>query len=173
VTELVLRKAGVGDARAIARVHIASSEDAYAPLAGRWQAEDVEQRTARWAASLGEADRLVLVAEDADGVVIGFVTGGPARRREPGAELEIYAIHVSPAHRGRMVGDALWNEACRKLRGPELAALYVDTLAELRACSFYERRGGEVVERRATDFLGAGRTHVTYRWARGARSDSR
>jgi ribosomal protein S18 acetylase RimI-like enzyme len=168
----VVRRAGVGDARGIALVHIASSDDAYAPLAGQWRAEGIEERTAKWAAGLGEPDRLVLVAEDAHGVVIGFVIGGPARRREPGAELEIYAIHVSPPHRGRKVGEALWNAACLELRGPGLVALYVDTLAELRACSFYERHGGEVVERRVTDFLGARRTHVTYRWARGARSDS-
>ncbi len=172
VTDPVLRKAGVGDARAIARVHIASSDDTYAPLAAQWQTDDPDERTARWARSLGEENRLVVVAEGADGAVIGFATGGPARRKEPDAALEIYAIHVHPGSRSRGVGDALWNAACRDLRGSQLAALYVDTLAELRACSFYERHGGKVVERGATTFHGAQRTHVTYRWALGVRSDS-
>jgi hypothetical protein len=49
-----------------------------------------------------------------------------------------------------------------------LSASSVDTLAELRCCSFYERHGGEIVERRPTGFYGATRTHVTYRWAEGA-----
>jgi ribosomal protein S18 acetylase RimI-like enzyme len=172
VTEPILRKAGVGDARAIALVHVASSDDAYAPLAAEWQADDADERAARWVRSLGEGNRLVLVAEGADEAVIGFVNGGPARRREPDAAFEIYAIHVWPTHRGRGVGDALWNAACRDLRGSDLAAMYVDTLAELRACSFYERHGGRVVERGMTTFHGAQRTHVTYRWALGVRSDS-
>jgi hypothetical protein len=49
--------------------------------------------------------------------------------------------------------------------------MFVDTLAELRACSFYERRGGQVVERRPMDFHGATRTHVTYLWSTGASSE--
>ncbi len=167
MTAFAIRQASVGDARAIALVHIASSDDVYAPLAAEWRAVDPDERAARWARSLDEEHRFVLVAEDADGAVIGFVTGGPARRTEADAPLEIYAIHVLPAHRGRGAGDALWSAACRDLRGPELSALYVDTLAELRACSFYERHGGKVVERRVTTFHGAARTHVTYRWAHG------
>jgi ribosomal protein S18 acetylase RimI-like enzyme len=172
VTEPILRKAGVGDARAIALVHIASSDDVYAPLAGEWRAVDPDERAARWARSLGEENRLALVAEGADGTVIGFVSGGPARRQESDAEFEIYAIHVCPWHRGRGVGGAMWNAACRDLRGSRLAAMYVDTLAELRACSFYERHGGKVAERGVTTFHGAQRTHLTYRWASGLRSDS-
>jgi ribosomal protein S18 acetylase RimI-like enzyme len=168
----LVRRACVGDARAIALVHIASSDDVYAPLAAEWPADDPDERTARWARNLGEENRLVLVAADADRSVIGFVTGGPARRREPDAELEIYGIHVFPGDRGRGVGDALWNAACRDLRGLDLKAMYVDTLAELRVCSFYERRGGKVVERAVTDWYGAQRTHVTYRWALGVRSDA-
>jgi ribosomal protein S18 acetylase RimI-like enzyme len=113
-----------------------------------------------------------MVAEDARGMIIGFVGGGPARRPEPAAEREIYVIHVHPEHRGRGVGDALWCAACNELRGSSVVAVYVDTLAELRCCSFYARRGGTVVERRIVDFHGASRTHVTYRWARGVPSAS-
>jgi GNAT superfamily N-acetyltransferase len=172
VTTPFLRRAEAIDAAAIASVHIASSDDAYAPLALAWPVADASARAAMWAESLRDhAERpLVLVAQH-DGAVVGFVGGGPARRKEAGAELEIYVIHVHPAHRGRAVGAALWRSACAELRGPGLAAMYVDTLAELRCCSFYERHGGQLVDRRPTDFHGATRTHVTYRWARGAPSD--
>jgi hypothetical protein len=51
--------------------------------------------------------------------------------------------------------------------------MYVDTLAELRVCSFYERHGGVAIARGDITFLGALRTHVAYRWARGVRSDSK
>jgi ribosomal protein S18 acetylase RimI-like enzyme len=168
-----LRGAGVEDAAAIAAVHIASSDDAYAPLAADWPGSDVGARTASWATTLAkDPSELVLVAEDPTGRVIGFVSGGRARRREPSAEMEIYVIHVRPEHRGRGVGGMLWDAACAEVRGPVLVAIYVDTLAELRCCSFYARRGGVVVEQRAMDFHGASRTHVTYRWAHGVPSTS-
>ncbi|HVH45245.1 MAG TPA: GNAT family N-acetyltransferase [Labilithrix sp.] len=167
----VMRPARSDDAAAIASVHIASSDDAYAPLAGTWPQADHSARTALWAESLS-GRTFVLVAEDTDGAVIGFVSGGAARRPETAVELELYVIHVLPGHRNRGVGSALWRAACRDLRGVELAPMYLDTLAELACSSFYERHGGEVVERRPMDFHGAERTHVTYRWSQGASSEA-
>jgi ribosomal protein S18 acetylase RimI-like enzyme len=173
VTGYLLRSAGIDDAAAIAAVHVASSNDAYAPLAAEWPRGDVDARAARWATTLAkENHRLVMVAEGGSGTIIGFASGGPARRPEPAAEMEIYVIHVHPDHRGRGLGGALWDASCSDLRGSSLVATYVDTLAELRCCSFYARRGGVVVERRAADFHGASRTHVTYRWAHGVPSTS-
>ncbi len=170
MNEPSIRAARVDDAEAIASVHIASSDDAYAPLAAQWHPADAAARAAKWAKSIAEASPLplVIVADDARDGVIGFVSGGRARRVEPNAQLEIYVLHVLPAHRGRGVGDALWTAACRALRGSELTPIYVDTLAELRCCSFYERHGGVLVERKPIDFHGAARTHVTYRWPDGA-----
>jgi ribosomal protein S18 acetylase RimI-like enzyme len=166
VAETKLLRADLVDAHAIALVHIASSDDSYAPLAAQWQSYDVKARAGTWEERLADERRHTLVAQDASGQVVGFVTGGAARRPEC-AELEIYAIHVLPDLRGRGVGTGLWNAACAALRGPALASLYVDTLAELRACSFYERHGGQIVERKGTVFHGAQRTHVSYRWGRG------
>jgi ribosomal protein S18 acetylase RimI-like enzyme len=172
VTTRAIRSATVGDAAAISSVHVASRDDAYAPLAVSWPTDNASERTAMWLEILRKQDEypLVLVAE-LDGTVVGFVSGGSARRTEPGSELEIYVIHVHPAHRGRALGADLWSAACHALRGPALASMYVDTLAELRCCSFYERRGGHVAERRPIRFHGARRTHVTYRWASGAPSE--
>jgi ribosomal protein S18 acetylase RimI-like enzyme len=168
VTGYRVRGAGIDDAAAIAAVHVASSEEAYAPLAAEWSRGNLEARAAHWSAILAkESSERVMVAQDGTGLVVGFVGGGRARRPEPAAEVEIYVIHVHPDHRGRGVGGVLWTAVCSELRGPSLRATYVDTLAELRCCSFYARRGGQVVERRATDFHGATRTHVTYRWALG------
>lgn len=133
-------------------MHIASSEDAYRPLAAEWTLPDPLVREAMWRETLRK-DALVFVTGDA------FVHGGPARRAEPGVANEVYAIHVLPAARGSGVGTALWL-AMRK----ELGALYVDTLAELACCRFYERHGGERIEERPLLFHGADRTHVTYRF---------
>jgi ribosomal protein S18 acetylase RimI-like enzyme len=166
----VIREARVSDAEAIARVHVESSQDAYAPLARDWPTSDLPARVARWASSLEanamDARQVDLVATVA-GVVVAFIGGGAARRNDVEAELEIYVIHVLPRHRARGIGSRLWDTACGRLRGKEEAAMYVETLAELRCCSFYEAHGGEVASRVPRDFHGGVATGVVYFWPKG------
>src|SRR6185503_6811117 len=103
--EAGVRKARPGDAGAIAAVHIESSQDAYAPPAKEWPAPDRTACEARWLTRLqtnGEEDptRIDLAAELA-GSVVAFVSAGSARRKDEGAEVEIYVIHVLPKYRGK------------------------------------------------------------------------
>jgi ribosomal protein S18 acetylase RimI-like enzyme len=165
-----IRPAIVADAAAIARVHVASSEEAYAPLAAAWPGSDLEERTGMWrellAQTQADSRRVDLVAE-IEGEVVGFIGGGPARRAEFGAPVEIYVIHVLPEHRDHGIGGALWTPACAYIRGPTLRSMYVETLAELRCCSFYEARGGECILREPDDMHGGAVTRVVYRWPDG------
>jgi ribosomal protein S18 acetylase RimI-like enzyme len=166
----VVREARYSDAEDIARVHIASSDDSYAPLAKDWPAQALSARTERWAASLCaslvDATRVDLVAA-VEGSVVGFISGGPSRRNDRPAQVEVYVVHVLPHYRGRGVGSQLWDLACATLRGPACTALYVDTLAELPCCAFYEARGGEVLTRSEGIFHGATVTELVYFWPAG------
>ena len=163
----VVREARHSDAAGIAHVNIASAEDSYAPLARDWPAQDLARRTERWAASLqasiGDASRVDLVAT-VDELVVGFISGGPARRSDVTAAVEVYVVHVLPHYRGRGIGSRLWALAYASLRGPVGLALYVSTLAELPCCAFYEARGGEVLTRSAGTFHGNGVTELVYIW---------
>jgi ribosomal protein S18 acetylase RimI-like enzyme len=165
----VIREARASDGAQIVRVHIESTADAYAPLAGTWPTQDLDAKRAHWAARLEDsqrdAKRVDLVA-DLAGSVVGFVSAGVCRRADI-AEVEIYVIHVLPEHRGTGFGRRLWSEACKRIRGEALCSMYVATLAELRCCSFYERHGGEVASRRPRSFLGAAVTDVVYIWPAG------
>ena len=166
---VTIREARASDAEAIARVHLKSSEDAYAPLAREWRGPDLEANTARWHKWLG-ADpdllRLDLLLE-LEGNVVAFVGGGSARRSDIGADVEIRVIHVLPEFRGKGLGAQLWSAATKRLRGEQLRSMYVATLAELRCCSFYEAHGGAVASRSARDFHGNAATDVIYLWPLG------
>lgn len=166
----VVRRATVADASGIARVHVESSENAYAPLAAEWDAPGVPERIADWTEWLtvaqGNAQRVDLVA-GRDGEIVGFITMGRPRRKDLDVELEVYVIHVLPECRGGGVGGALWTRACEALRGDSRRAMYVETFAELRCCSFYAARGGEIVERKAATYHGGLVTELVYRWAPG------
>jgi ribosomal protein S18 acetylase RimI-like enzyme len=166
----IVRPARESDAEAIARVHIDSTREAYAPLAKSWPEPNWEERPAHWArflaASQTGAMREDLVAE-VEGRVVGLISGGEARQASVGAEVEVYVIHVLPEYRGSGLGGRLWSKLCKGIRGCNLEAMYVATLAELRCCSFYERRGGIVVSRSPRGFHGALATDVIYTWPRG------
>jgi ribosomal protein S18 acetylase RimI-like enzyme len=171
---LSIRAAGPSDAEGIASVHIRSSADAYAPLARDWPAQDLDDRAARWRESLdpGNRDRqqIDLVATTHLGVV-AFLGAGAARRTDIEAEVEVYVIHVLPEHRGRGIGSRLWREACVQLRGPELAAMYVETIAELRCCSFYRAHGGSVICSAPGELHGGQVTEVVFVWPKGTPSE--
>lgn len=170
MTHASVRSATVEDAEAIGSVHAVSSDEAYGPLARDYQATPAEERARFWRALLARAQsdprRVDLVAE-AHGDVIGFLSAGPARRQDVGADLEVYVIHVLPEQRGRGVGRQLWAEGCGRLRGVELPSMLVETYAQLRCCTFYEARGGRVVERVPDVYDGGEVTRVVYHWARG------
>jgi ribosomal protein S18 acetylase RimI-like enzyme len=166
VTPAIIRRARPSDAEGIARVHIASAEASLAPLARDWPASDLGRRTEQWAASLQAAHRLDMVATVADEVV-GFIGGGPPRKQDLPAAIEIYVVHVLPAHRGTGIGGQLWDLACTTLRGPARAPLYLETLAELPCCTFYDARGGDVLIRNAGTFFGGAVTHLVYYWPAG------
>lgn len=166
VERAVIRRAQQADAEGIARVHIASADEALAPLAREWPASVLARRTEQWAALLQAADRVDLVATVADELV-GFIGGGPPRRQDIPAAVEIYVVHVLPNHRGAGIGGQLWDVACTTLRGPALAPLYLETLAELPCCTFYDARGGEVLTRTAGPFYGGAVTYLGYYWPAG------
>lgn len=170
-----IREARASDAEAIARVHLKSSQDAYAPLAKDWQGPNLEANTARWHKWLeGDPDvlRLDLLLE-VEGEVVAFVGGGSARRSDLGADVEIRVIHVLPEFRGRGFGARLWSAVTQPLRGEQLRPMYVATLAELRCCSFYEAHGGTIASRSPRDFHGKPATDVIYIWPLGHSSELR
>jgi ribosomal protein S18 acetylase RimI-like enzyme len=166
VDRAVIRPARQSDADGIARVHIASADDSLAPIAREWPAPDIARRTEQWAKSLQAAGRIDMVATVADQVV-GFIGGGPPRQQDIPGSVEIYVLHVLPSHRSAGIGGQLWDAACTNLRGLTFAPLYLETLAELPCCTFYDDRGGEVLTRTEGTLYGGAVTHLTYHWPAG------
>jgi GNAT superfamily N-acetyltransferase len=146
----VVRPAVVGDAEAIASVHVRAWQVGY-----RGQLPDdfldglsIEQRATDWRAGLSHPleDRTVLVVEDpVDGHVCGFSTvGDPREDSGPAApgEGQLWAINLEPEAWGRDIGTDLLAGACDALRARGWDAAYLWALeTNARARRFYEREG--------------------------------
>jgi GNAT superfamily N-acetyltransferase len=137
----VIRAAEVGDAHAIARVHVRTWEQAYShvfspeALAQR----SVEHREAQWRDWLERGVAAIFIAE-ADGVVIGFASAGESGDF-PGSG-EVHAIYVEAEHWGSGIGPALLERAEDALRVRGFGDAVLLVLADNpRARRFYERHG--------------------------------
>ncbi|OYY88683.1 MAG: GNAT family N-acetyltransferase [Polaromonas sp. 28-63-22] len=145
MSSYLVRPAVARDAKAIAEIHVATWQAAYAGLmpAEHLAAITVEKRQAFWREAIEFSDPQILVATDGDSMV-GFV--GFDRSRDAGSKSttgEIWAMYVTPAHWGKGIGLALWDGARDGLKeeGCTQVTLWV-LLHNERALRFYEKGAG-------------------------------
>ena len=81
-----------------------------------------------------------LVAENAQGQILGFTSFGNSRRDYIKSEKEIYTIYVDPKEQGARVGYQLLFFAIEHF-GEEVLTLGVEVMADNPYKSFYEKYG--------------------------------
>ncbi len=143
----MVRPAGLGDAAAIARVHVSTWRTTYrGMLPDDFLASLTEAHYAdRWKRGIGDRTSRVYVAEDADGVV-GFASGGRERTGEDGFGGELYALYVDDHAQRRGHGRELVRAVVGGLRDMGLRDMIIWVLRDnAGARAFYERLGGVYV----------------------------
>lgn len=154
--KLRVRRAERRDAAAIGEAHAEAWRVGYANLfsASSLEALVAERRT-RWTGLLAEGhlDGDLIVAEDADGVVVGFIHVGPAHDEEYHGG--VYGLYVQPGAWGSGVAAALLTEgtSCLLDRRHRLLHLWAHRDAE-RARRFYEKHGWTLTGRTMDHDLG-------------------
>ena len=159
-----VRPARVGDAAAIADVHVRTWQAAYDHVFGAeaLAAIDARQRRTWWEQSVADQREIVLVAES-EGRVTAFASLGPCR--DPDAEGELYAIYSLPEAWGSGAGPALMRAGLDALREAGYADAILWVLEDNpRARRFYEREGWMLDgARREGEHLGVRTVEVRYR----------
>ena len=166
---LTIRPAEAEDAAAIANVHVKTWRAAYAGLlpTAHLRALTVESRSITWARLLKNQDDelVILVSENDDANIVGFVSGGPVRSVVPGHDLEISALYVLPGFQRNGHGRRLFMAASNRLSKLDGAGLVVWMLKDNPAAGFYKRLGGTVVSSRTIRFAGSDVDEIAYGWA--------
>jgi ribosomal protein S18 acetylase RimI-like enzyme len=167
-----LRPATPDDSDAIAALHVACWVETYRgllpdPLIDGMNLPD---RTVQWQRALERrADVQVIVAEAADGALLGFVSGGPTRSAALATVDEVYAIYLLKRAQRQGLGRALLQSLAAHLAVKSMTPAQLSLgLWVLRdnapARAFYERMGGvaggERVERRD----GCDLAEAAYQW---------
>ena len=156
------------DAAGIARVHVASWRTTYRGIvpADYLAGLSAEQREEFWIRVLTnpEAERVVLVAEDESGQIVGFASGGPERTGDPVYQGELYAIYLLATHQRRGIGRQLFQAVVEKLAEAGLTSMLLWVLADNPSRTVYDRLGGEPVRTQRIEIGGATLEEVAYGW---------
>ena len=168
----MIRAAGIDDAPAIARVHVASWRSTYRGLLpDDFLASLTESAYAdRWRRFIGEKSNRIYVVEDegpAGHGVVGFASGGRERAGETGYTGELYAIYVLDSFQRRGYGRELVRAVVAGMREMELEDMLIWVLRDNRpARDFYERLGGVYVRAQPITIGTVTLEEVSYGWPR-------
>jgi ribosomal protein S18 acetylase RimI-like enzyme len=160
---VLVRRARLDDAPAIAEVHVRTWRAAYEHVFGaeRLATIDVAGRE-RLARRFIEGEQFdVFLAENAEGVV-GFVATGPPDAEDE-TRRELYAMYVLPTAWGSEAARRLMGAALQgmRVRGEPAAILWV-LEDNPRARRFYEREGWTADGEGETEYLGVSAPIVRY-----------
>lgn len=169
---VTIRRARPGDAAAMARVHVAAWRNAYpgllpdaylANLSVTREAAGYEQGLALGRG--GHAGFLAIAdgSETPGGGVVGFVTGGFARR--PGiAEGEVETLYLLDDFRERGIGRRLMRAMASHLASLGAGSAFAWVLEGNPSRFFYERLGAKPAAREVIRFAGTELPQRAYAW---------
>lgn len=163
-----VRRARLGDAKAMAETYVAAWRDCYPDLisASYLVGMSAEKEAVSLRRRLATATRTgaMLVAETADGQIIGLAECGQARQPIDAHNGELFILYVHPDAAGKGVGRDLFHAATSQLIQRGINSMLVWVLAANPARWFYQAMGGRPVGHREIPFAGQTLPAVAYGW---------
>jgi GNAT superfamily N-acetyltransferase len=143
IRHLTIRSALLRDAHSIARIYVESWRAAYGGILPRnyLAALSVEQTVRSVRRSLTDPLTSYLIAE-ADQGVVGYISAGPERGRDPIYTAEIYELYLLPEMQRQGLGKKLLAHMAGRLYQAGYYTLLVWVLARNPGRRFYEKCGG-------------------------------
>jgi ribosomal protein S18 acetylase RimI-like enzyme len=139
-----VRAASPEDCRAVAEVHVASWQAAYAGILDPafLASLSIDRREESWRQVLSAAQSELLLGV-AGASVIGFASFGPSRDADaPAARAELWALYVHPTSWSTGAGRELWQAAHARLGSQGFSSVSLWVLERnVRAINFYSAAG--------------------------------
>ena len=152
---IVIREAVLDDADALAHVLVTATRAAFEGVVPEYCLQWSEpESAANWKIALTEgfdAGEFLVVAETADGLVIGYAMGGSSTDN-PVYRGELKALYVLPAYHRRGIGRLLVKHVASRLAEQGVQSLFVRVMKDNPNRPFYERMGGQYLSERPYDW---------------------
>lgn len=144
-----VREACIEDAEKIAIVHVESWKTTYKGILSESYLSNlsVEKRLNSW---LWTFDNLnvhekIFVAENEDGNIIGFSSGGKSRNKDFKHDGELYAIYLLKSYQRLGIGKLLFNSVVGSLRINGYSSMMLWVLKDNPSVAFYKSLGGKIL----------------------------
>lgn len=108
--------------------------------------------------------RQILVAENDEGKIVGFVAGGEIFNKEQQYDCEMYAFYILKEFQRKGLGTRLFNKMLDFLKSFEYKTMIIWVLKENPACLFYEAMGGVAKETMTDERANKLYTTLGYVW---------
>ncbi len=164
---MVIRRASLEDAAAIAAVQVRTWHAAYAGLLPQEHLDrrTIALRTAQWNDRLHAGQEDVFVACDAHGTVVAFATSLASSEPVDGFDGEIGAIYVLPEAQRQGLGERLLRAAGTALQAKGFQSAWLRVLSDnTQARRFYEKLGAQVICQTTEEIDGFAYREHLYGW---------
>lgn len=108
--------------------------------------------------------RKILVAENSEKKIVGFVAGGEIFHEEQSYDCEMYAFYILKEYQRKGLGTRLFNEMLKFLNQFDYKTMIIWVLEENPASLFYEAMGGRAKETIIQHRDGKDYTVIGYIW---------
>ena len=163
-----IREARPEDAKEIARVMVDTWRATYRGIVADSFLRSLcyEERETRWLELLQgiHGTRYTYVAEEANGSIVGYISGGKERTGDPDYSGELYAIYIDPSFQERGLGRLLVAALAERLLSAGLNNMLVWVIAANPSRRFYERIGGRYLRAQPFDIGDESLETVAYGW---------
>ncbi|MDA1477311.1 GNAT family N-acetyltransferase [Bacillus changyiensis] len=143
---ILIRKAKASDADSIANVHVESWKTTYQGVLpdDTLSRLSVKNQAELWRTSLSDSQHedIVYVAEETDGKMIGFASGGPNRDPLSKYKGEVSALYLLLQYQRKGIGSQLMKAIVEELVKKNIKSLMVWVLAGNPSINFYKKLGG-------------------------------
>lgn len=159
-----IRAATLGDAVAIARVHVESWRTTYKGIVPDEYLAGLDEtlRVKLWSEWLN-GETSVLVAEHA-GEVVGFAHAGKIREPIQICDAELYSLYLIRDEQRRGVGSSLLKSMALELQTQQFTSMAVWVLERNPSRNFYEKRRGKLIASKVIEIGGAKLMEIAYWW---------
>ncbi len=156
----------MSDAKGIAKVHVDSWKTTYRNIIPNEFLEKLSyvQREKLWEHNLSKVEDYVVVAENANGEIIGFADGGKRERNQVDHSGDLTSIYLLEEYQGKGVGKQLMKQLFLQFQKWGYNRVFVEVLEDNKTRFFYEYYGAELLKTDKITFSGTELNLLIYEW---------
>jgi L-amino acid N-acyltransferase YncA len=127
-----IRKAELGDAQGIAKVHVDSWRTTYKDIIPEDYLNNLsyEQRTKLWKKNITREDSYVVIAENKEGQIIGFADARRKENNEVRNSCDLTSIYLLENYQGIGIGKKLFKDLFMNFKQKGFEEIFVEVLEE-------------------------------------------